>query len=1199
MASFKALVLSICNGKEPNEDEKQMLLNIRSVDLSGTSLTSIDPLIPFIVNVQNLNLKNTKIEVIPRNINRLMKLEQLNLAGTLITSLPESVLMLSNLKRFYLNETLIEALPENISNLVNLEILCLDSTKISILPSGITNLGKLRILSLRNTPVVNLPNLHGRLTELRVLNLSSCRITELPESIDKLINLEKLILSYCPITSLPESIGRLSNLKELYLPFTPISQLPESIENLKLTELDFHFSKISNIDIISHNEKLKGLDIGYTSIKDIPEFLLASETLEFLNISYTKIDVSKLISKRKNPIRIKATGMPIPSEQISKDVVIDASLDEQYYTDRIGYALEDTDKLKSLTTDFSNNRKQYLLVTALTNLLAKKKPDLVNIDSILFSLLISIRGEFDIQSLEADSLDLFLLEFLHYFKSLLKLDRLNNMQRLNSIIKETCPDILEHNTHILLDAIRQDIVLGNFSDDYDAKSIMYMLAYSKFNKNNLTIRDERKDLNIYEDVNGFSDELKNLKFQYIDIPVLSEVFVRYMQNFIERAENVRFRFTQSEAVKNKQTLLINVGYDNSHRKISMYVSFQNGVRYWIENLGSDNKIINELIIDISLEVKNDTISINMSYPGNEHNEMKMSFLMDISENYYSKQTSEFNTKFGRLNSIDFEILYLYVQNYRNLTAKEYIFNNQYVISLDFQRHSFLIVDKKDEMPQRSDPLSDSNDYAPQRPQTFFGKGISNIISFVGKNGTGKSSIIELFLNSKIFNPDGNYEEAEDYILVFRRGDHIYWSDKNDTWSESTSLGTKLSSNISSNEYYRIVNTKVVLISNIVDAQRLSTNEKYDNRDSRKIILTTQNILNGGEIPNADIYRIINYYLYDKLYRKAHENRAPVHGIILRNIRLSFKDNVTEENIREYYHKIVEKYKQLPMTVSIDNLVNILSKNPFVRSLQIAFILNKIDSFSSFEEANTWIESNIQNKYNNSLIMMLNTRKVLDLNTIDTGELIRLVDLISNDAFLSSSITLGFSDMSSGESARLTIFARVLSLFTMQGLMPDALKYGRGGNYVIYFDEAELYFHPSWQRTLVNDMITFLDTLNENNEYYDNVTLYFSSNSPFLLSDLPNTNVKYFQVADEEIVDERTFGQNIHILLKNSFFMDEGVTGEFAKRRIKQVLDIINSNKKPSSKDVQLVNYICEILGEPILRRVISDEWHNKQNDFRS
>ena len=980
--------------------------------------------------------------------------------------------------------------------------------------------------------------------------------------------------------------------------FTQFDLLPDSVRRLNLQELDIHFSRIKNIDILSRNNYLRGLDISYTGITQIPESLLNSKSLILLNISYTDIDVSELITKTQGPIRIKASGMEIPSVPSDKNIVIDTSLDTHYFANRIDYAIEDITKFKKLTLDFTRNGKQDQLVSVLTKYVSDLEPDVGRTGQILSILLIAISGEFNLYSFsEAEKREknpkyFYTAQFIRYFKLLIKINRIQNYEGIKGVIASTCPSISKQNIVILLDAIRRDSILSSFSDNYNAKIIWWLLVYSQYNNNSTGLDDD-----FDERENSYSTEFKNLKFSYIDIPKLSECITRYIQNYIERADNVHFHFSQSVGDNNENKLQINVGYDIHQRKISTFLSFEDGVEYWLETPTIGDKTNKKLSIKIIPEVSNDNIRVTLVDSDGIQKSAYLGFSMAFDDQYFSIQENEFNEKFGCFNAVEFEILYLYVRNFRNLESKEYIFNDRYTISLDELTHTISICDNKiNEVKNR---YTATENWELEKPQGFFGNGISNIISFVGKNGTGKSSVIELFLNSMIFNPNGNYDEAGDYIIVFRRGDQIYWSDKNDIWQQETSTATKLSTNIGSQEYYRIVNTKVALISNIVDGQRISTNEKYDNSDSRKIILTTQNLLNGGEIPNADIYRIINYFLYDRMYRKTHKGNAPVQGIILRKIHFSFNQSVPENSAIEFHNRIESEYKKLKLNLSFNDLTNKLSSQVLVRSLQIAFLMRKISAFNSDEEVQSWINSFLNIEDSNSLVMLLNKDKKFDLSIINIEDLIQLLELIEEYDFFRRNIALGFADMSSGESARLTIFARVLSLFKMHRSMPDSLRYGRGGNYIIYFDEAELYFHPSWQRTLVNDMITFLENLNEKNECFDSVTLYFSSNSPFLLSDLPDSNVKYFQVADEDVVSERTFGQNIHILLKNSFFMEEGVTGEFAKTRIKKALDVINSPGNPSSEDIQFVNYICKIVGELILRQVITDEWHNKQHELRS
>lgn len=71
------------------------------------------------------------------------------------------------------------------------------------------------------------------------------RITEIPEFIGKLSKLWSLILHNTGVTALPDSISQLTDLSELVLDGTPIDHIPECIAGLKLSNVYFCNSNIS------------------------------------------------------------------------------------------------------------------------------------------------------------------------------------------------------------------------------------------------------------------------------------------------------------------------------------------------------------------------------------------------------------------------------------------------------------------------------------------------------------------------------------------------------------------------------------------------------------------------------------------------------------------------------------------------------------------------------------------------------------------------------------------------------------------------------------------------------------------------------------------------------------------------------------------------------------------------------------------
>lgn len=182
-------------------------------------------------------------------------------------------------------------------------------------------------------------------------------------------------------------------------------------------------------------------------------------------------------------------------------------------------------------------------------------------------------------------------------------------------------------------------------------------------------------------------------------------------------------------------------------------------------------------------------------------------------------------------------------------------------------------------------------------------------------------------------------------------------------------------------------------------------------------------------------------------------------------------------------------------------------------------------------------------------------------------------------------------LSSGEQARLVLFARILSIFHIDDLLGGELKHiDRASNYILLFDEAELYFHPAWQRRLVMDIRDFLIEINQKYNAFDSVCVFFSSNSPFLMSDLPDFCIQKLPQNENASV-EMTFGQNIYNLLKSEFFMKDGVMGAFAQRKIdnclKNISDNLNNDDEKMKKEE--IEFISDIIGDPMLREIIIEQ----------
>lgn len=102
--------------------------------------------------------------------------------------------------------------------------------------------------------------------------------------------------------------------------------------------------------------------------------------------------------------------------------------------------------------------------------------------------------------------------------------------------------------------------------------------------------------------------------------------------------------------------------------------------------------------------------------------------------------------------------------------------------------------------------------------------------------------------------------------------------------------------------------------------------------------------------------------------------------------------------------------------------------------------------------------------------------------------------------------------------------------------------------MFFIDEGDIYYHPDWQRNFINDLVQII-----NKSLVEcRVQVIIATNSPFMLSDVARENVITLpQVKDMPL----TFGQNIHTLLRESFFM-EYTMGEFSRNMIFQVFSVL-------------------------------------------
>jgi hypothetical protein len=122
--------------------------------------------------------------------------------------------------------------------------------------------------------------------------------------------------------------------------------------------------------------------------------------------------------------------------------------------------------------------------------------------------------------------------------------------------------------------------------------------------------------------------------------------------------------------------------------------------------------------------------------------------------------------------------------------------------------------------------------------------------------------------------------------------------------------------------------------------------------------------------------------------------------------------------------------------------------------------------------------------------------------------------------------------------------------------PARMKYPQVN---IILEEIELYFHPEYQRNFIYSLINLLENSGIDENIKD-VNILIVTHSPFILSDIPKSNVLFLkegrQVTD---MQENTFGANIHSMLQNAFFLNGVTIGDFARDRINRLFGKLHND----------------------------------------
>ncbi|WP_431244458.1 AAA family ATPase [Flavobacterium sp. P21] len=554
-----------------------------------------------------------------------------------------------------------------------------------------------------------------------------------------------------------------------------------------------------------------------------------------------------------------------------------------------------------------------------------------------------------------------------------------------------------------------------------------------------------------------------------------------------------------------------------------------------------------------------------------------------------------------------ELLYVWIENFRNINNKGLNFSNQYEINYDRLSNNLTInlFDGSNALKKRYRNLKFKDDdinylenfFSSEPSETI--SNISQVTAIIGKNSSGKSNIIDFILTA--ISKGRRDRLSPNYVLIFKKDDKPYFFGRTEGKSITTSkvkcLEVELEKAVINSEwetmfYSNVADNKEYLFegSTINNCSFEAMNKLQSNKirfvDS-PIFSDTWQKLNPNNNPERKIRFIFNPIAFTEL-ESVFMADDKIEGIIKRYRKAIYQESTSNYNRFKYGLAVNLLSFLISKNVSMDEFLDgvqlvgqegmaeaIATLNPKVVAFLNSFHHSEIEDlsesdYSLYNDLPQELESQNFNfgqveKYSNSILVDFSDefKDLID----DKQDLFNNPSLISHD----------WSKLSSGMRAYLNLFSQLYSV-------SEKVR-GNSKSLLICIDEGDLYLHPEWQKNFLNDLIWFISQVFESSK----VQLILTSHSPFLISDLPKENIILLDDncnPTRQLNEESSFGANIHQLYTKQFFLKNGSIGEFAKRKITTLL---NDIKEMTEDNVELYQKRVDMIGEPVLRFRLEDE----------
>lgn len=166
-------------------------------------------------------------------------------------------------------------------------------------------------------------------------------------------------------------------------------------------------------------------------------------------------------------------------------------------------------------------------------------------------------------------------------------------------------------------------------------------------------------------------------------------------------------------------------------------------------------------------------------------------------------------------------------------------------------------------------------------------------------------------------------------------------------------------------------------------------------------------------------------------------------------------------------------------------------------------------------------------------------------------------------------------MSSGQQALALKISAIHAELTFQ------IKLQRVNNVILLIDEYEEHLHPEWARLFFCYLIKLICGFKD----FVTVQVIITTHSPYIISDLPKENVIKINYSKNKRVIENChygFGSNIYDIICDGFFMNNTM-GEFAYDKINSMIVTLNSDNDISDVQYDDFQYLVSLIDDVYLK----------------